>query len=173
MPHSPNGCRELQIMSKYCELCFTTAVKARRRVPSRASEDPTVMLEMMVSTYLERESKAVQGPAKKASRQTKLDPLRMLTVFKGCMTADEVMLRFDYLTLNQRCITLLRVLQKICIEKSPLNYPEEQWGGDRNMNELFNTMIAGEIGLRHLQPTPFSEASLMDEKLTGSSGDAE
>jgi hypothetical protein len=97
----------------------------------------------------------------------------MIAIFKDCLKTEEQISRFDLFALNQRYIQLLREIQNICLNQSPLDYPEEEWGSNRNLNEIISHMLAGELGLEHYQPTKFTKASFMTQKLIKAKGDSE
>ncbi|KAF8865621.1 hypothetical protein BDZ45DRAFT_736189 [Acephala macrosclerotiorum] len=100
-------------------------------LPTRASCEPLVMVEMLVAKYLGSKAKK---PNKNSSTRPKVHPLNMTSIFKDYLKSKENILRFDLLVLNQRCVGLLLKVQKIFVEQSPLDYPAE-YAGDPNLNK--------------------------------------
>jgi hypothetical protein len=169
-------------MSTYIDL-INEAPKARVRpngirwLPTRAATEPLVMLEMLVSKYLESNAEAAGKvttmPNKNSSMRPKVHPLSMISIFKDHLKSEEEIFRFDLLTLNQRCAELLLKIQTICLEQSPLDYPRDEYDGDRLANSCFSHMMAGELGLERQQPTRFREACLLVKGVIEEVGDEE
>lgn len=97
----------------------------------------------------------------------------MLSILKENLLEDETILRFDLLALNQRCIELLRKIQKVCVEQSPIEYPADEYGLDIHVNDVVSHMLAGVLGLKRYQPTRFLEACVLVNELIEAEGDAE
>jgi hypothetical protein len=172
MPHSQRKNRKLRLMSRYADLgCsgFQFGYRGTQRgAPTRASEDPLVMLEMIVAKSFEDKRDTTTNPSNKVSKfsnQPKLAPLAMLSILKECFKSEEVIFRFDMFSINERCVNLLRQIQKVCVEQSPLDYPRDQYGDDRNVNFCFSHMVAGVLGLKRHQPYRFTEACEMLEEV--------
>jgi len=179
---SQNKNRKLRLMSTYTEL-MNEAPKARTRpngirwLHTRAATEPLVMLEMLVSKCLESNAEGAasvpSAPTKNPSVQPKVHPLAMISMFKDHLKSEEEIFRFDLLALNQRCVELLLKMQNICLKRSPLDYPLDEYGGDRWANSCFSHMMAGEMGLERQQPTRFREACLLVKEVIEGMGDEE
>lgn len=85
----------------------------------------------------------------------------MISIFKDCLKSEETVFRFDLLTLNERCVELLRNVQKLCVELSPLDYPLAEYGHDRDVNSCFLHLLAGVAGMKREQPLRFNEVCLI------------
>jgi hypothetical protein len=94
-----------------------------------------------------------------------------MSILKECFKAEEAIFRFDMFKMNERCVNVLRRIQKVCVERSPLDYNDYE--GDRNLNECFSHMVAGVLGLERHQPTRFKEACDMLEEIVDAGGSAE
>jgi hypothetical protein len=179
---SQNKNRKFHLMSTYVDL-MNEAPKARARtngrrwLPTRAATEPLVMLEMLVLKHLEGNAeaagKATAKTSKNSSMRPKIHPLSMISIFKDCLKSEEEIFRFDLLALNQRCVELLLKIQTVCLEQSPLDYPQDEYGGDRLANSCFGHMMAGELGLERQQPTRFHEACLLVKRVVEEMGDEE
>lgn len=81
--------RKLNLMSKYVDLLNFSPENAKpgtpRWLPTRAVEEPLVMLEMLVTNYLERNIRQLAAPNRNtSSSRPKVHPLRMISIFKDC-----------------------------------------------------------------------------------------
>jgi hypothetical protein len=81
--------------------------------------------------------------------------------------------RVDILALDKRCVRLLRKVQAVCLEQSPVDYPVDEYAGDSKITSCFSHMIAGAAGLDREQPWPFPKACLMMKKSVEPHGDEE
>jgi hypothetical protein len=180
VPQAQRKNRKFRLMSRYAELGCSGwnagKIGGPRYTPTRARGDPIVMLEMLTAKTLEEKldgTKISPYKARKLSKQAKLAPLAMLSTLKECFKAEELVFRFDFLTLNQRCVELLRRIQKVCLEQSPLDYPNVEYAGDQQVNNCFMHMVAGEFGVERNQPTRFEEACLLLQEVVEAEGAAE
>lgn len=132
LPTAQNKNRKLKLMAKYVDVMYDNAKRIgtgnTRCLPTRAAEEPPAMLEMLVSKCLKNDDTGFEGmsndrSAEKTSQGQQIHPLRMLSIFKHCLQSDQSILRFDLLTLNQQCVELLRKIQIVCLEQSPMCYP--------------------------------------------------
>jgi hypothetical protein len=174
VPQAQRKNRKFRLMSRYAELGCSGwnagKIGAPRYTPTRARGDPIVMLEMLVAKTLEEK---LDGTKISPYKARKLAPLAMLSILKECFKAEELVFRFDFLTLNQRCVELLRRIQKVCLEQSPLDYPNVKYAGDQQVNNCFMHMVAGEFGLERNQPTRFEETCLLLQEVVEAEGAAE
>lgn len=99
-------------------------------------------------------------------------PLQSLAVLKRALKEDDFALRFDFMSLNWRCIKLLRSIQKICTEQSPLDYPRKKWGTDYDINGFISHMFAGVAG-RTRAADPLPEACMLVHTVIAKEGNAE
>lgn len=144
--------------------------------PTRAAEDTFVMMEWLVNRLMS--SKDMSCPASPYNEKTvqktrHMTPLQSLTIFKQALKEDDFPLRLDLMSLNWRCTQLLRRIQKICIEQSPLEYPSEKWGGDSALNGIICHMFASLTGVRWKQPGRFHEACALVVDVMAREGNAE
>lgn len=170
-----NKNRKLRLMSWYVEIQNDQrdggANGKPRWTPTRAATEPMVMLEKMAAKHLEAQALLSKGPkpVQSPNKQTKMEPTAMIEILKDRLVVEEEVFRFDLLTLNQRCIELLRQVQKICIDESPLDYDDGNldisFRGDKALNGIFSFMLAGEAGLERHQPSRFKEACGLVEEL--------
>lgn len=127
--------RKLKIMSTYVDLMYASHGQGKpgtpRWVPTRAAEEPLAMLELLVAKCLEGNFETVQSPSTHVNKDSltrpKIHPLRMLSIFKERLKSEDKILRFDLLTLNERCVEMLRKAQAVCVEESPLDYPRDEY----------------------------------------------
>jgi hypothetical protein len=153
--------RRLHPMSRYAHSSQALNDGALR--PSRAAADSFVMMELLVNRLLN--SKDTSCPAnpnneKGYQKNHFMTPLQSLKIFKQALKEDDLPLRFDLMSMNWRCVLLLRRIQKICIMKSPLDYPVDKWGGDHGLNGFICHMFAAVAGVEHKQPIRFCEACI-------------
>ncbi|CZR61917.1 uncharacterized protein PAC_11814 [Phialocephala subalpina] len=185
LPISQKKNRKLKLMSTYVDLMNEAPNQNNqprggrngnvRWIRTRAATEPLVMIEMLVAKYLENETPSLVSGIQNKSSSTHLrvPPLSMISIFKDYLKSEEKIFRFDLLALNQRCVELLRKIQKVCVEQSPLDYPADKYGGDRHANSCFSHMMAGELGLERCQPTRFQEACLLVKDVIENVGDEE
>jgi hypothetical protein len=130
LPVSKKGVRRLLLAPLYSKLRNAGGKEkvhpgTQRWQLTRARDDPLVMLEMVVIKSLEKQqailSRASSGSNKRHCKVTphKLAPLSMIKIFKDCFQEEEIIFRFDLLRLNERCVKLLRKIQKVCVTESP------------------------------------------------------
>jgi hypothetical protein len=153
--------RRLHPMSRYAH--SSQALNDGVLKPTRAAADSFVMMELLVNRLLN--SKDISCPAnpnneKGYQKNHFMTPLQSLKIFKQALKEDDLPLRFDLISMNWRCVLLLRRIQKICLEKSPLDYPVEKWGGDDGINSIICHMFAAVAGIEHKQPSRFREACI-------------
>jgi hypothetical protein len=151
--------RRLRPISRYVEAYEKQ--QGIRCGPTRAASDTFVMMEHLVNRLIH--SKDLSCPAnpyndKCIETTCHMTPLQSLRIFKQALKEDDFALRFDFASLNWRCVQLLRRIQKICLEMSPLDYPSKKWGGDYALNGFIIHMFAGVAGVARDQPTRFLEA---------------
>lgn len=155
-------------MSKYMEVTVNRTPFRRsgqeRWDTTRAATEPLVMLEMLVTRFLEDQAKKYKNRKSRTRDQT-MHPLRMMSIFKDCLKSDEEKIRFDLVTLNQRCIELFRKIQILCVEQSPLDYPSDEFRGDLNLNRCIRKLMVGVDGGERQRPTRFPEASVKIKEL--------
>ncbi|KAE9375178.1 hypothetical protein N431DRAFT_463285 [Stipitochalara longipes BDJ] len=159
-------------MSKYVDHITTTPKHAKAKgghwALDRAELDPLVMLEAMGKSATNRGN----------IRQNN-SPLQMLHVLKDCLKSEEAIIRFDLLSMNERCVKLLRDVQEVCVTQSPLDFLLEEYGGDSNLISCFNHMLGGAVGnalgvdLKRHQASRFQEACLLVKKLVEGEGSIE
>ncbi|TVY36175.1 hypothetical protein LOCC1_G005951 [Lachnellula occidentalis] len=175
VPMSQKRNRRLKFVSTYVDLMYEFVRKGKyggfRSGGTRAATEPLVMLEMLVAKYLKTNAETAGVVVSTAQR--KVHPLSMITIFKDCLKSEEAMLRFDLLALNQRCVELLRKVQRYCVELSPLDYPRDEYDSDGSLNSCFIRLLAGESGLECYQPTRFYEACLTVKEMIAEVGDEE
>lgn len=177
LPHSKNKNRKLQLISQYVALQSEPThgrIGSPVLVESRAYRDPVVMLTMIAGKALKKglEERTITLSRAKIDHP-KLPPLAMFSILKKLLKSEERVLRFDFLSLNERCVQLLRRVQEVCVEQSPLDYPADEWGGDRKINEVPSHMFAGTMGLKRSQPTRFKETGEMVRELIRTEGEIE
>ncbi len=168
-------------MSKYIDLTNAPRKEARtgtmRWVSIKAATEPLVMLEMLVAKYLESKADNVGEVPTNGKKHSPMHPtarpLSIISIFKYSLKSEESISRFDLLTLNQRCVELLRKVNAVCVEQSPLDYLMEKYGGDRQLNSCVSHMMAGVLSLQRHQPTRFQEACLFVKEVVEAAGDAE
>ncbi|KAF2818966.1 hypothetical protein CC86DRAFT_413345 [Ophiobolus disseminans] len=151
--------RRLNPISRYAQAGVKLDASTFR--PTRAADDTFVMMELLVNRLVN--SKDITCPAdpqdeSAAQKIRHMSPIQSLTIFKQALKEDDFPLRLDLMSLKWRCIKLLRGIQKICLEQSPLDCPLEQWEGDRHLNGFIRHMFAGVAGVKRAQPTRFTEA---------------
>jgi len=166
--------RRLLPMSRYVQAHDKLDAGAFR--PTRAADDTFVMMELLVNRLIT--SKDISCPAnpyneKPIKRTRDMTPVQSLTIFKQALKEDDFALRFDLMSLNWRCVKLLRCIQKICIEQSPLDYPPKEWSGDHSLNGFIQHMFAGVAGVKREQPTRFAEACALVLDIIVKEGNAE
>ncbi|TVY89568.1 hypothetical protein LAWI1_G004151 [Lachnellula willkommii] len=175
LPKSQKKNRKLKFMSTYVDLSTEFVKKGLyggfRWGHTRAATEPLVMLEMLVAKYVE--TKAEPAGVMVSTGQRKVHPLSMITIFKDCLKSEEAILRFDLFALNQRCVELLRKVQRFCVDLSPLDYPRHEYDGDCNLYECFSHLLAGKTGLKRYQPPRFDEACLTVKEMIAEVGDEE
>lgn len=159
--------RRFQPMSRYVQLY--THLDGTKVKLSRAADEPGAMLEQIVQKILDSEKKP--GTEKRADR--KLSPVESMKVFKNALKEDEFALRFDMMTLNHRCLELLRRIEYICVTRSPLEYPPHEYGHDKNLIDVCCHMLAGVAGVPSMQSTRFREACQEISALIASEGNSE
>jgi hypothetical protein len=145
--------RRLHPISRYAHSSQVLDGGALR--PSRAAKDSFVMMELLVNRLLN--SQDISCPAnpfneKGYQKNHFMTPLQSLKIFKQALKEDDLPLRFDLISMNWRCVQLLRRIQKICLEQSPLDYPVQKWGGDYAINGIIAHMFAAVAGVEHAQP---------------------
>jgi hypothetical protein len=128
--------RKLNLMSKYVDILNFSPENAKpgtpRWLPTRAVEEPLVMLKMLIANYLERNVHQSAAPSRNtSSSHPKVHPLRMISIFKDCLKSEEMVFRFDILALDERCVRLLRKVQAVCLEQSPVDYPSDEYAAIR------------------------------------------
>jgi hypothetical protein len=168
-------------MSKYVDLMNTSRKQARtggaRWASTRATNEPLAMLEMLVAKYVESEvdkaGRMSTNGKKKSSTHPTIHPLGMISIFKDYLKSEETIFRFDLLTLNQRCVELLRKVQAVCVEQSPLDYPVEEFASDHQFSNCFSHMMAGVLGPDHQQLIISQEACLIVKEVVKAEGDVE
>lgn len=96
----------------------------------------------------------------------------MITFFKDYLKSEEIIFRFDLLSLNQRCLEMLRKFQAVCVEQSPLVYPTREYGGDRNIVYCFSQMLEL-LGRACYLPVRFKESCLIVKETIGAGGSEE
>jgi hypothetical protein len=103
------------------------------------------MLELLVAKCLEGNLETVQSSStngnKDSLKRPKVHPLRMLSIFRDRLKSEDDILRFDLLTLNERCIEIFRKAQAVCVEQSPLDYPRDEYDGDTKLNACISHMF--------------------------------
>lgn len=175
VPKSQKKNRRLKFMSTYVDLVHEFVKRGLYggygMGQTRAATEPLVMLEMLVAKYLE--TNAEPAGVVVSTAQQKVHPLSMISIFKDCLKSEEAILRFDLLALNQRCVELLRKVQKFCVDLSPLDYPRDEYDGDGKLNDCFSHQLAGEVGLKRYQPSRFHEACLTVKEMITEVGDEE
>lgn len=97
----------------------------------------------------------------------------MLSIFKDRLKSEDNILRFDLLTLNERCVEILRKAQAVCVKESPLDYPMEEYDGDTHLNGCISHMLAGMAGVARSQPTRFTEACRIVKEVIEAEGSIE
>jgi hypothetical protein len=115
--------------------------------PTRAAGDIFVMVELVVNGLItSKEISCASNPCNEKTDQKPrhMTPLQSLAMFKQALKDDDLPLRFNLMSLNWRCVQLLRCIQNIRVEQSPLDYPK-QWGGDYSLNGLILHMFAGVV----------------------------
>jgi hypothetical protein len=181
LPFTQKKNRRLKIMSTYVDLMYATRAQAKpgsaRWVPTRAAEDPLAMLELLVAKCLEEYIDTVQSSSAHVNKDSltrpKVHPLRMLSIFKDRLKSEDNILRFYLLTLNDRCVEILRNAQAVCVKESPLDYPMEEYDGDTHLNGCISNMLAGMAGLARSQPTRFTEACRIVKEVIETEGSIE
>jgi hypothetical protein len=146
--------RQLMCISRYAQL--SERIEGKKCMLSRAAEDPGVMLEMLVNKYLDTEDvnrSADPYNEKKTKEHRIMTPLQSFTVFKTALKADDFPLRFNMIDLNERCVELFRRIQRVCLERSPLDYPLDQYGADKDLVAVLGHMF---IGIANSEITQFS-----------------
>jgi hypothetical protein len=166
--------RRLSPISRYLNASHT--IEGFKMKPNRASENPFVMMERLVNQL--SNSKDISCPAnpnneKKSNETYVTTPIQSLRVFKEALKEDDLPLRFDLMSLNWRCIQLLRRIQKICVEQSPTDYPAKDYDGDDKINVVIMQMLAGVAGVPRRQPTRFPEACALVREFTAREGNLE
>jgi hypothetical protein len=119
------------------------------------------MMELLVNRLLNsKDTSCPANPFNEKSHQRNhfMTPLQSLKVFKQALKEDDLSLRFDLMSMNWRCVQLLRRIQKICSEQSPRDYPARKWGGDYALNGFITHMFTGIAGVERDEPTQFWEA---------------
>ena len=114
--------------------------RIRTDKPTRATEDPLVMLEMLVAKCLG----AAMGSAPKrhkASSQHRMPPLKTFSIFRDQLKSEEICLRFDLLTLDERCIRLPHPEQSSLLSRWPFTYLEEHFGVVYGLGICFLQML--------------------------------
>jgi hypothetical protein len=152
--------RRLLPISRYVDACFRLVDGATMKY-NRAADDPFVMMEVLVNRL--SNSQDVSCPANPHNEKPNhkwhvTTPLQSLKILKQVLKEDDLPLRFDLMSLNWRCIQLLRRIQRVCVEESSLDYPADKYGGDRNTRVVISKMLNGESGVPHYEPTRFIEA---------------
>jgi hypothetical protein len=144
---------------------------------TRAADDPLVMLEKFVERDLVASNDAAAGITndnrKPLATRPKVHPLKMISILKNSLKSEEEIFRFDLVTLNQRCVEMLRKAQAICVEQSPHDYPKNEYDGDDKLNACIGHMLAGVAGVPRSQPTRFLEACLIVKDTVESDGSSE
>jgi hypothetical protein len=116
-------------------------VNETKMMHNRAADDPVVMMEVLINRL--SNSKDLSCPAnphnEKPNHKTHVTtPLQSLRILKQALKEDDVPLRFNLTSLNWRCIQLLRRIQRICVDESPLDYPVDSYGGDRSLKGIIS-----------------------------------
>lgn len=181
LPIARNKNRKLRLMSTYADLQNDTnkhgKVGRARWVPTRAANEPLVMLEMLVAKSVGGTSEGggimMANKNECSSKAGNIHPLKMISIFKDRMKVEETMMRFDLLALNQSCIEMLRKIQSICVGQSPLDYPPKRCEGDSKMTGCISHMLAGVSGVERSQPTRFQEACVIVKQVVESDGSTE
>ena len=135
------------------------------------------MLELLVAKWLEGKFEAVQSSSTNGNKDSltrpKFHPLRMLSIFKERLKSEDKILRFDLLTLNERCVEMLRKAQTVFVEESPLDYPRHEYDGDTKLNGCISHMLAGMAGVARAQPTRFTEVCRIVQEVIEAEGSIE
>jgi hypothetical protein len=166
MPRAQNKNRKLRLTSVYTNCGWEGPWRVGVALhATRAHGDPIVMMEMIAAADLKKkfEANASANRTRMSLKEPKVTPLKMLSKVKECLKSEESMFRFDLFELNQRCVELLRRVQKICVEKSPLDYHDYEI--DQRLNWLFAHMLAGHAGAKRAHPTRFIDTCLLVEEL--------
>jgi hypothetical protein len=169
LPIAQKKNRRLKHMSTYFALMYVFNKHAKpgtaRWSLTRAADDPLVMLEMLVERDLAASNDATAGTTDNSrnpsATRPKVHPLKMISILKDNLKSEEEIFRFDLVTLNQRCVEMLRKVQAICVEQSPYDYPKNEYDGDHKLNACISHMLAGVAGVPRSQPTRFLEACLI------------
>lgn len=175
-PMTQRKCRKLRFMSTYIELMSVQSMKhsGPSWIDTRAAKEPLVMLELLVKKHLENDAETTEKRSTtRKNSAMKVQPLSMISIFKDHLKAEERVFRFDILALNQRCVELMRKFQRACIEKSPLDYPLEEYGTGQRIGKCYTHMLAGVMGEKRQQPTRFNEACLFVKDLISTNGEDE
>ncbi|KAF2107897.1 hypothetical protein BDV96DRAFT_653398 [Lophiotrema nucula] len=102
---------------------------------TRASEEPAAMVAVLVAKHLDSmEDK--NNKRENAKRVRILTPLQTLETFRDALRQDEFSPRFNYMSLNVRCIELYRRLYELV----PL-HDEGQYAADGNIPLLTSTIF--------------------------------
>lgn len=133
-------------------------------------------MEALVSRLIN--SKDVTCPAnphnEEAYKKTHfLTPLQSLKIFKEALKEDDLPLRFDMTSLVWRCMDLLKSLQHLCLELSPLDYSVSEWSGDYHVRTIVMHMLEGVAGAKREQPTRFDEACVIVHDVIAREGNVE
>ncbi len=135
------------------------------------------MLELLVAKCLQGNFETGQGSStdehKDSLTHSQVHPLRMLTIFKERLKLEDEILQFDLLTLNERCVEMLRKIQTVWMEQSPLDYPRDEYDGDTKLNGCISHMLAGMAGVARSEPTRFTEACRIVKEVIEAEGSIE
>ncbi|PMD30202.1 hypothetical protein L207DRAFT_592660 [Hyaloscypha variabilis F] len=116
LPIAQKKNRRLKHMSTYFALMYVFNQHAKpgtaRWSLTRAADDPLVMLEKLVERDLAASNDAAAGitndSRKPLATRPKVHPLKMISILKNSLKSEEEIFRFDLVTLNQRCVEMLR-----------------------------------------------------------------
>lgn len=145
---------------------------------TRALENPVIMMETMIDRL--KNSKNDTTPAnpnrKTTSKKTHFStPLQARQIFKQKLKEYDMPLRFDLLSLNTRCVKILRNVQKTLLEKSPMIYQPSKWADDESMESLVEQMLeyVAQGGRTYLEVSRFREACALVNQVISEEGNAE
>ncbi|KAH7400805.1 hypothetical protein DE146DRAFT_735824 [Phaeosphaeria sp. MPI-PUGE-AT-0046c] len=141
----------------------------------RAASAPFVLMEALVNRF--NNSKDISRPADPlnemlSEKQPSLTPLRSLEIFKLALKEDDLSLRFDLMSLNWRCLMLLRSIQNVCMYLSPHEYSPFK-ADDGHFVGLIAHMLACVLGSKHEEPTRFQETCDMVHDIVAREGNVE
>lgn len=173
-PSNQKRIRRLLPIARYVNT--SRKLDGNKSKPTRAAQDPFVMMELLVNRLVNSEDTSCPANPfneKNSQKAQYMTPLQTLGLYKQALKEDDLPLRFDLDSLNWRCTQLLRRIQKICVEQSPLDYTVEDCGGDRNINTFVTHMLIGVAGKPRSQPTRFLEACALVREIIAEEGNIE